>query len=181
MAVLLTVSVSTLSPVVGFGLNAAVTPLGRPDAARVTLPVIPFWGVTSSVDVPEAPWITVSEAGEALRVKLGGGAGLTVSSSVVVVVSLPAVPMMVTGKLLKVGAVLLAVSVSTLAPVVGFGVNEAVTPTGRGDAVRLTLPVNPFRPVTVIADVPEPLPWKRLREAGEAPREKLWGRVVTEG
>ena len=72
MAVLLTVSVSTLSPVVGFGLNAAVTPLGRPDAARVTLPVIPFWGVTSSVDVPEAPWITVSEAGEALRVKLGG-------------------------------------------------------------------------------------------------------------
>jgi hypothetical protein len=49
------VSVSTLVPVAGFGLKDAVTPLGRPDAARVTLPVKPFRPVTVTVDVPEAP------------------------------------------------------------------------------------------------------------------------------
>ena len=51
----LAVSVSALLPVVGFGLNAAVTPLGSPGAARVTLPVNPFWGITVMVAVLEAP------------------------------------------------------------------------------------------------------------------------------
>jgi len=41
VAVLLAVSVSTLVPVVGLVPNAAVTPLGRPDAAKVTLPLNP--------------------------------------------------------------------------------------------------------------------------------------------
>ena len=41
VAVLLAVNVNTLVPVVGFVPNAAVTPLGRPDAASVTLPVNP--------------------------------------------------------------------------------------------------------------------------------------------
>ena len=39
MVALLAVSVSKLVPVVGLGLNDAVTPLGNPDAARLTLPV----------------------------------------------------------------------------------------------------------------------------------------------
>ena len=55
VAVLLAVSVSTLLPVVGLVPNAAVTPLGRPEAARVTLSVKPFWPVTAMVDVPELP------------------------------------------------------------------------------------------------------------------------------
>jgi len=42
LAVLLAVSVSVLAPVVGFGEKDAVTPLGRPVAERVTLPVNPF-------------------------------------------------------------------------------------------------------------------------------------------
>ena len=41
---LLAVSVSKLDPVVGFGEKDAVTPLGRPEAERVTLPVNPFMG-----------------------------------------------------------------------------------------------------------------------------------------
>ena len=50
-AELLAVSVSVLlyplyPAVVGFGKKDAVTPLGRPEAERVTLPVNPFWGVT---------------------------------------------------------------------------------------------------------------------------------------
>ena len=41
------VNVKVLYPVVGFGLKDAVTPLGRPDAARLTLPANPYCGFTS--------------------------------------------------------------------------------------------------------------------------------------
>jgi hypothetical protein len=55
VAVALAVSVNTLVPVVGFVPNAAVTPLGKPDAASVTLPVNPFLSVTVIVLVPLLP------------------------------------------------------------------------------------------------------------------------------
>jgi hypothetical protein len=55
VAGLLAVSVIMLEPVVGFGAKDAVTPLGRPDAARLTLPVNPYCGFTLTVDVPEVP------------------------------------------------------------------------------------------------------------------------------
>ena len=55
VAVALAVSVSTLDPVVGFVPNAEVTPLGTPDAARVTLPVNPLRSVTVMVSVPLWP------------------------------------------------------------------------------------------------------------------------------
>ena len=42
VARLLAVSVKELVVVVEAGLKAAVTPLGKPDADRVTLPVKPF-------------------------------------------------------------------------------------------------------------------------------------------
>ena len=49
-----------------------------------------------------------------------------------------------TGKLVDVGVIeLLAVSVSTLVPVAGFGANEAVIPLPI-EVVRFTLPVNPL-------------------------------------
>lgn len=65
------VSVSTLVPVVGLVPNAAVTPLGSPDAASVTLPVNPPASVTLIVLVPLLPWVTVKLLGEAESVKLG--------------------------------------------------------------------------------------------------------------
>ena len=55
VAVLLAVSVSVLVPVVGFGLSTAVTPLGKPDAASVTLPLNPPASVTVMVLVPPTP------------------------------------------------------------------------------------------------------------------------------
>jgi hypothetical protein len=55
VAVLLAVSVKVLVAVVGFVLNDAVTPLGRPDAANVTLPVKPLWGATVMVLEPLDP------------------------------------------------------------------------------------------------------------------------------
>jgi hypothetical protein len=51
-AVALVVSVSVLLPVAGFGLKAAVTPLGNPEAESDTLPLNPFSGVTVIVLVP---------------------------------------------------------------------------------------------------------------------------------
>ena len=66
-AVLLAVSVNVLVLVVLVGLNEAVTPLGRPDADRATLPVKPFCGVTVIVLLPPVPWVIVTLAGDADR------------------------------------------------------------------------------------------------------------------
>ena len=49
LAELLACTVNVLIPVaVGFGEKDAVTPLGRPDAERVTLPANPFCGYTET-------------------------------------------------------------------------------------------------------------------------------------
>lgn len=65
------------------------------------------------------------------------------------------VPVMVTG--VDPGAAeLLAVSVSTLLPVVGFVLHDAVTPLGSAVVTaRVTLSLNPPAPVTLIVAVPE--------------------------
>jgi hypothetical protein len=55
VAALLAVNVKVLVAAAGFVLNDAVTPLGRPDAAKLTLPVKPFWGVTVIVLEPLDP------------------------------------------------------------------------------------------------------------------------------
>jgi hypothetical protein len=152
VAVALAVSVSTLLPVVGLVPNAAVTPLGKPDAARVTLPAKGLTSVTVIVSVPLLPWVMVSEAAERESVKLPVPAALTVSAMVVVAVTLPEVPVIVTVAD-PVVAVLLAVNVSTLLPVAGLVPNVAVTPLGNPEAARVTLPVNPPTSVTVIVSV----------------------------
>ena len=63
-AELLTVSVSTLLPVVGFVPKDAVTSLGRPEAERLTLPVNPPTSRTVMVVVPEAPGLIIKLLGE---------------------------------------------------------------------------------------------------------------------
>jgi hypothetical protein len=50
-------SVIVLDPVVGFGENVAVTPLGSPEALRLALPVKPYAGDTVSDEVAVAPWL----------------------------------------------------------------------------------------------------------------------------
>ena len=88
-AVSLAVSVSMLVPVVGFGVNDAVTPLGSPDATRLTLPVNPFLGVTVMVDVREESGTIPAEPTEELMPKFGV---LTVRARVAVAVSVAEVP-----------------------------------------------------------------------------------------
>jgi hypothetical protein len=78
VAVLLEVSVNVLLlgvllPAVLLGLNDAVTPLGRPDADKLTLLLKPFCGVTVIVLAPLVPWVIVKLPGEAKRVKFGCG------------------------------------------------------------------------------------------------------------
>jgi len=68
VAVLLAVKVSVLVPAVLLGLNDAVTPLGRPDADKLTLLLKPFSGVTVMVLAPLVPCTTVKLLGEAERV-----------------------------------------------------------------------------------------------------------------
>ena len=94
----------------------------------------------------------------------------TVRLNVVVPVKLPDVPVTVTVTV-PAAAVALAVSVSVLVVAVGFGLNFAVTPLGRPDAARLTLPLNPPRSVTVIVLVPL-LPCTTVRAFGAAERMK---------
>jgi hypothetical protein len=65
VAVLLAVSVNVLVLVALLGLNNAVTPLGRPDAAKLTLPLKPLCGVTVMVLVPLAPCAIVKLLGDA--------------------------------------------------------------------------------------------------------------------
>ena len=101
--------------------------------------------------VPLAPCIKLRLLGDAVRVKFP--VGFTMSVIEVWFVKLPDVPEMdrVT---VPMAAVPLAVSVSTLLPAVLLGLNDAVTPIGRPDADKLTLPVKPFSGATLIVLVP---------------------------
>ena len=65
LAVVLAVRVSVLVVAVLVGLNAAVTPVGRPVAERLTPPVNPFSGLTVMVLAPFAPWAMLRLFGEA--------------------------------------------------------------------------------------------------------------------
>ena len=72
-AVLLAVSVSVLVLVVLLGLNEAVTPAGKPDADKLTLPLKPFCGVMVMVFVPLAPCVSVTLLNEVESAKFGEG------------------------------------------------------------------------------------------------------------
>ena len=88
--------------------------------------------------------------------------------TVVVFVKLPDEPVTVT-MTVPVAAVLLAVSVKVLLLAVLLALNDAVTPLGRPDADKLTLPLKPLNGVIVIMLVPV-VPWTTVRLLGEAER-----------
>ena len=78
-AELLAKNVSELVPVVGFAPNFAVTPLGRVDVDKVTLPVKPFVGLTVIVSVPLLlPCVAVKLAVDPDRLKSAGAAAVSV-------------------------------------------------------------------------------------------------------
>jgi hypothetical protein len=159
------VNVRMLVPVVGLGFHSAVTPLGSPEMERVTLPVNPYCGVTTTYAVPDVPCPMSSVPAE--RVNVGAK---TPRATVVVADRLPDVPVIV-NVLAPVLAVLLAESVSVLVFVVGLGEKLPVTPLGKPDTVRFTLPLNPYAGDTMKIAVAD-FPWPIFKEAGPA-RVKL--------
>jgi hypothetical protein len=105
-------------------------------------------------------------------------AGFTVRAIVVLCVSVPLVPVMVTvaGPVV---AVLDAVKLSTLVAVAGFVLNAAVTPAGNPPALSVTPPVNPPDGVTVIVLVPAAPPCVIETIAGLADNAKLGVLLIT--
>jgi len=96
-------------------LNTAVTPLGSPEADKLTPLLKPFDRVIVIVLVPLLPCVIVTLLGEADRLKFGVPAAFTVSVIVVVRVGLPVVDVPVTvNVVVPVVAVPLAVSVNVL-------------------------------------------------------------------
>jgi hypothetical protein len=148
VAVLLAVNVTTLVEVVGLVPKLAVTPDGNPEADKVTEPVNPPEGVSVIVLFPLVPCFTVKLDGEAESAKFGVAVAFTVRATLVVWVNDPDVPVIVT-LAVPVVAVELAVNVTTLVDVVGLVPNVAVTPAGRPDADKVTLPVKPLTGVTL--------------------------------
>jgi hypothetical protein len=77
VAVLPAVKVTTLVEVAGLAPKEAVTPLGSPLAARVTLPLNGLISVTVMVSVPVAPWAIDNVAADGFSEKLPPPPGAT--------------------------------------------------------------------------------------------------------
>lgn len=169
VAVLLAVSVNVLVLVVLAGLNEGVTPLGRPEADKLTLLLKPLSGFTVMVLDPLDPCVMVRLLGDAESVKFGGG--FTVTESVVELDRLPDVPVMVTAAV-PIVAVLVAVSVSVLVVVVLVGLKDAVAPAGKPDADKLTVPLKPLSALMVMVLLPL-LPCTTVKLLGEAESVKF--------
>jgi hypothetical protein len=160
VAIPLAVSVKVLELaglVVLAGLKEGVTPAGNTEETdKLTLPVKPFSGETEMVLPPLAPWTIDKVFGEAEREKLGTAAAVTARETVVVFVRVPEVPVIMTVAV-PVAAVLLAVRVTMLefaGLVMLVGLKDAVTPMGKPEADKLTLPVKAFTEATEIVLVP---------------------------
>lgn len=171
-AVALAVKVSKLllatpSRVTGFGKNVAVTPFGRPEALNVTLPEKPAPGPTQTWFAPMPPCTTVTIEKSGLRMKFTP-LGSTTTQAGMITVILPDTPLRVMGNV-PVAAVALAVKVSVLVEVVGFGLKAAVTPLGRPETLNVTLPEKPFHGVMLIWVAPLP-PGSISTAIGEAGR-----------
>lgn len=152
VAVLLAAKVTMLLPVVGLVPNVAVTPLGKPVAASVTAPVKPPVSVTVMVSVALEACVTDNDVADGVSVKPIGVTLFTVNEMVVLAVVVPEAPPMVTTEV-PVVAVLLAVKVTKLLPVVGLVPKVAVTPLGKPDVDSVTAPVKPFVSVTLTVSV----------------------------
>jgi hypothetical protein len=167
-------NVTMLVVAVVAGLNETVMPPGSPVALRVTLPLKPVLGVTVIVSVAPAPCTTLSVAAEAANEKFAGADTVTVIATVAVRV--PDLPVIV-ALAAPTAAAAPALKVKVLTDDVLAGLNDAVTPLGRPETVRLTALLNPFAGTTAIPAVP-PAPCGTLTAVGVACRLKP-GAAVT--
>ena len=139
------------------GLKPAEVPLGRPLALRLTVCAEPLRTAVPIVDVPLEPCATVMLDGLAEIEKSEGGAGLTVTPTLVACVAVEPVPVTV---IVYVPGVVsefaLTVIVDELPALTDVGLNETVTPDGRPLADRLMLWAAPLVTAVPIDDVALP-------------------------
>lgn len=177
-AVLAAVSVSAPLEVDGFEVQAAVTPVGSPEAAKVTEPLNGLTSATLIAVMLLEPVAIDSVAAEGVSVKLPAAEeAVTVSAMVVDAVSVPEVPVIVM-LLVAAAAALDTVNISPLVPVVGLASSAAVTPVGSPETARVTAPVNPLTSSTLMVSLPVAF-WVIDRVAAEAQSVKLPPPVVT--
>jgi hypothetical protein len=174
VAVLLAVKVTRLVPAVFRAANDAVTPLGSPDADRITLLLKRFCGVTVTVPDAVAPRGSPRLAGSSDRVKFGA---VIVSPMVVALVSAPEAPFTIAVYVSGV-TVPLALKVRDVLAVVLDGLKTGVKPVGKPDTAKLTLPLKPFKPATLMVLLPL-LVRAMVRLLGDDERLKLGTTTVS--
>lgn len=143
---------------------------------RATLWSKPSFGMTVIVVLALLPRLIVNVFGVAVRLKFPSG--VTVSEIVVLAVSPTDVPVMVTAAV-PFFAVELALNVTMLDDVVGFALNDAVTPFGSPETANETFPENSFSGVTLTVLVPLPTPCLIVTAAGAAESVNAGFPVVT--
>jgi hypothetical protein len=149
--------VSVLVVAVGLLLNEAFTPLGRPEAERLTLLLKPFWGLTVIVLAPLVPWTMLRLPGAAERVKLGAGNTVRVAVSVAVpfeteITTLvePATAFVVTVKVADAAPAGTVIFAGTAATFVLLLNKFTVTPPVGAGPLRVTVPVDCAPPTTAV-------------------------------
>lgn len=172
---LLAVNVNVLVPVVGFGLNDAVTPVPRPLADKVTPAAKPLVGWIVIVVVPCDDRVIVRLVGDADSVKLPAAGAVTVRATVAVCVMLPPVPVTVIVyvpvAVVEATAMLIA-EVPAPGAAMDVGLKLTVTPEGWPLADKATAELNPPDTAVVIVDEPLP-PCNTESEPGDAEMVKL--------
>ena len=138
------VRVSTLLAVAGLVPKVPVTPVGKPDTARFTLPENGLTSVIAIVSAALEPAATESVEAEGVSLKLPVGAPVMVNAMVALGLWVPLFPVTVTVMGVVVGvAVLVAVNVSTVEVSLEVGLNEAETPVGNPVTEKDILPMAP--------------------------------------
>src|SRR5205807_413433 len=171
----LTFSVALLPAVTDVGVTEALAPLGVPDTLRLIVPPLPTT-VVEMVLEPLAPCTTLTLLWLSEIVKFGLGA-VTVSCTVVVWVTDPSVPVIVSVYVPAAPSFPTRRSSDLLPAVTDVGVTEALAPLGVPDTPRLIVP--PL-PTTVVEMVLEPLaPCARLTPLGLAEIVKFGLGTVT--
>lgn len=114
---------------------------------------LPVFCIVTTCAAPVAPLAILAHVSEVGVTTTVGPPAATVTPTVVDCVMLPETPVIV---IVDVPSAVpdATLTVSVLAEVVGFGLNDAVMPLDSPDALRLTLPVNPFVGTTVMVLVP---------------------------
>ena len=154
------------------GLNDAVAPVGRPDAASETDCAEPDVTAVEMVDVAGLPAVTVADDGLAAIEKSFAAGAFTVSETDVVCVAEVPVPVMVIGYVpAGVDDAVDKVSVEDPPELTEVGLNVAEAPAGRPDADNATDCADPAVVVVEIVEVAE-LPAVTVADAGLAASEK---------